>query len=83
MEIQVTLAHENRWTNLIGGLPIRIDGFILGAVAAGSGSGTQDIAVARAGAAAITGADMCVDFKPMGAEDTGSAVLHRVSASSL
>ncbi len=39
VEIQVTLAHENRWTNLIGGLPIRVDGFILGAVAAGSGSG--------------------------------------------
>lgn len=71
VEIQVTLAHENRWTNLIGGLPIRVDGFILGAVAAGSGSGTQDLAVARAGAAAIPGADMCVDFTPMGAEDTG------------
>jgi glc operon protein GlcG len=31
VEIQVTLAHESRWTNLIGGLPIRVDGFILGA----------------------------------------------------
>jgi glc operon protein GlcG len=71
VEIQVTLAHENRWTNLIGGLPIRVNGFILGAVAAGSGSGAQDLAVARVGAAAIPGADMCVDFKPMGAEDTG------------
>ena len=70
VEIQVTLAHENRWTNLIGGLPIRVDGFILGAVAAGSGSGTQDLAVARAGRR-HPGADMCVDFKPMGAEDTG------------
>ncbi|MDI3564623.1 heme-binding protein [Bradyrhizobium sp. Arg816] len=30
VEIQVTLAHENRWTNLIGGLPIRADGFISG-----------------------------------------------------
>jgi hypothetical protein len=49
---------------LIGGLPIRVDGFILGAVAA-------DLAVVRAGAAAIPSADMCVDFKPMGAEDTG------------
>ena len=56
---------------MIGGLPIRVDGFILGAVAAGSGSGTQDLAVARTGAAAIPGADMCLDFKPMGAEDTG------------
>ena len=70
VEIQVTLAHENRWTNLIGGLPIRVDGFILGAVAAGSGSGSQDLAVARAGAAAIAGADMCLDFIAMGAEDS-------------
>jgi glc operon protein GlcG len=49
VELQVTLAQENKWTNLIGGLPIRVDGFVLGAVAAGSGTGTQDLAVARAG----------------------------------
>lgn len=71
VELQVTLAQENKWTNLIGGLPIRVNGFVLGAVAAGSGSGTQDLAVARAGAAAIPGADMFPDFTPMGAEDTG------------
>jgi glc operon protein GlcG len=39
VEIQITLAHESRWTNLIGGLPIRVDGFMLGAVATGSGNG--------------------------------------------
>ena len=71
VEIQVTLAQENKWTNLIGGIPIRVDGFVLGAVAAGSGSGTQDLAVARAGTAAILGAEMFPDFQPMGAEDTG------------
>lgn len=71
VELQVTLAQENKWTNLIGGLPIRVDGFVLGAVAAGSGTGTQDLAVARAGAAAIVGAEMFRDFVPMGAEDTG------------
>jgi uncharacterized protein GlcG (DUF336 family) len=71
VEIQVTLAQENKWTNLMGGLPIRVDGFVLGAVAAGSGTGSQDLAVARAGAAAIAGADMFLDFRPMGAEDTG------------
>jgi len=71
VELQVTLAQESKWTNLIGGIPIRVDGFVLGAVAAGSGTGTQDLAVARAGAAAIAGADMFLDFKPMGAEDTG------------
>ena len=50
VELQVTLAQENKWTNLIGGLPVRVNGFVLGAVAAGSGTGTQDLAVARAGA---------------------------------
>lgn len=71
VELQVTLASESKWTNLIGGLPIVVDGFVLGAVAAGSGTGTQDLMVARAGAAAIPGAAMFEDFAPMGAEDTG------------
>lgn len=70
VEIQIALASDSEWTNLIGGLPIRVDGFILGAVA-GSGSGSQDIAVARAGVAAIPGADVFADFAFMGAEDTG------------
>jgi uncharacterized protein GlcG (DUF336 family) len=71
VELQVTLASENKWTNLIGGLPIVVDGHVLGAVAAGSGDGPQDLAVARAGAAAIAGADMFDGFQPMGAEDSG------------
>ena len=71
VELQVTLASESKWTNLIGGIPIRVEGFVLGAVAAGSGTGTQDLAVARAGAAAIVGAEMFLDFEPMGAEDAG------------
>jgi uncharacterized protein GlcG (DUF336 family) len=71
VEMQIALAHECRWTNLIGGLPIRVGGVVVGAVAAGSGSGTQDLAVARAGAAAIPGADLFEGFAPMGAEDTG------------
>jgi glc operon protein GlcG len=71
VEIQIALASESKWTNLIGGLPIRVEGIVVGAVAAGSGTGAQDLAVARAGAAAIAGADMFVRFAPMGAEDTG------------
>ena len=71
VEIQIALASDSRWTNLIGGLPIRVGGMVVGAVAAGSGTGSQDLAVARAGAAAIAGADMFEDFTPMGAEDTG------------
>lgn len=71
VELQIAMAMDCRWTNLIGGLPIKVDGYILGAVAAGSGNGDQDLDVARAGAAAIAGADMYEDFVPMGAEDTG------------
>jgi glc operon protein GlcG len=77
VELQVTLAQENKWTNLLGGLPIRVDGYLLGAVAAGSGTGQQDLAVARAGAAAIEGADMFLDFEPKGAEDTGMMMRSR------
>ncbi|MEC9432308.1 MAG: amidase family protein [Pseudomonadota bacterium] len=65
-ELQAALAHESRWTDLIGGLPIMVDGLAPGAVAAGSGTGTQVFAVARAGAAAIPGADLFEAFRPMG-----------------
>jgi glc operon protein GlcG len=71
VELQIAMASDCRWTNLVGGLPIKVEGYVIGAVAAGSGSGWQDLAVARAGAAAIPGADMFEDFVPMGAEDTG------------
>jgi len=71
VELQIALASECRWTNLVGGLPIKVDGYVIGAVAAGSGTGAQDLAVARAGAAALPGAEMYADFTPMGAEDTG------------
>lgn len=71
VEIQIALASDSQWTNLIGGLPIKVGALVVGAVAAGSGNGSQDLAVARAGAAAIPGADMFADFTPMGAEDTG------------
>lgn len=71
VELQIALASDSKWTNLIGGLPISVKGMVIGAVAAGSGTGAEDLAVARAGAAAIHGADMYDGFKPMGAEDTG------------
>ncbi|MBZ9939408.1 heme-binding protein [Mesorhizobium sp. BR1-1-16] len=71
VELQVSMASDCRWTNLIGGIPVMVDGLILGAVAAGSGTGPEDLQVARAGAAVIEGANMFEDFVPMGAEDTG------------
>lgn len=71
VELQISLASAGRWTNLIGGLPIIVEGQLIGAVAAGSGTGPQDLAVARAGAAAVEGAEMFEDFVFRGAEDTG------------
>lgn len=41
-------------------------------VAAGSGTGMQDLAVAHAGAATIEGEEMFTDFKPMGGEHMGA-----------
>lgn len=71
VELQISLASAGRWTNLIGGLPIVVDRVLVGAVAAGSGTGPQDLAVSRAGAAAIVGAEMFEGFVFRGAEDTG------------
>jgi glc operon protein GlcG len=56
--------------HLLAALSIEVDGCMLGAVAASSGTVAQDLAVARAGAAGIMGANM-IDFVHMVAEDTG------------
>jgi uncharacterized protein GlcG (DUF336 family) len=70
VEVQVTLAMQGKYTNLIGGLPLVVDGMIVGGIGAGSGTGQQDLAVARAGAAAL-GADIFAGFVPRGLEDSG------------
>lgn len=55
-EVKLALAAGQRLTNLEGGLPIVIDGHCVGAIGVGSGTGAQDVEVARAGLAAV-GAD--------------------------
>jgi uncharacterized protein GlcG (DUF336 family) len=55
-EIKLAIAAGGRLTNLEGGLPILFDGQCVGAVGVGSGTGAQDVEVARAALAAI-GAD--------------------------
>ena len=55
-ELQLALVTGGRLTNLKGGLPIIVGGQILGAVGVSSGSGEEDLEVARAGLAAIPGA---------------------------
>lgn len=55
-DLRLGLVTEGRLTNLKGGLPIVVDGQVLGAVGVSSGSGEEDLEVARAGVAAIPGA---------------------------
>ena len=42
--------------NLKGGLPIVVDGHVVGAIGVGSGTGEQDLEVARAALAVVDGA---------------------------
>ena len=53
---KIASATGNAVTNLPGGMPIKLDGQIAGAVGVGSGTGEQDIAVAQAMLASV-GAD--------------------------
>ncbi len=55
-ELKLAFASDGKLTNLKGGLPIIIDGVCVGAVGVGSGTGDQDVEVARAALAAL-GAD--------------------------
>jgi glc operon protein GlcG len=55
-EIKLALAQELNFTNLRGGFPIIVDGACIGAIGVGSGSGDQDVEVAKAGLAALAGA---------------------------
>ena len=55
-EIKLALATDGKLTNLLGGLPVIVDGHVIGAVGVGSGTGEQDLEVARAAIAALEGA---------------------------
>lgn len=52
-ELGVGLATDGQYTNLPGGLPIILDGQVVGGIGVSAGSGEQDLEVARAGLAAI------------------------------
>lgn len=49
----IAAAADGAMTGLAGGLPIRIDGQLLGGIGVGSGSGAQDVEVALAALSAI------------------------------
>ena len=55
-EVKLALATEGKVTNLLGGVPVVVDGHTIGAIGVGSGTGEQDLEVAKAAIAAIAGA---------------------------
>ena len=54
--VSLGLVTGGRLTNLKGGLPIVVDGAVVGGVGVSSGTGDQDLEVARAGIAALEAA---------------------------
>jgi uncharacterized protein GlcG (DUF336 family) len=55
-ELKLAIVTQGKLVNLKGGVPIVIDGHLVGAIGVGSGTGEQDLEVARAGRAALKGA---------------------------
>ena len=53
--VQLGLAAQGKFTNLLGGLPVVVDGDTVGAIGVGSGKPDEDVAVAEAGIAALGG----------------------------
>ena len=51
----IHVSNHGRVMIFAGGIPLRRDGSIIGAIGVSGGSGTQDDAVARVGASALTG----------------------------
>jgi uncharacterized protein GlcG (DUF336 family) len=55
LEIKLALATAGRMTNLKGGVPIIVDGQVVGGIGIGSGTGEQDREVAMAAIATVFG----------------------------
>jgi uncharacterized protein GlcG (DUF336 family) len=53
LELKLGLATAGALTNLEGGFPIVIDGMTVGAIGVGSGTGAQDVEVAKAALRAL------------------------------
>ncbi len=56
VDIKLAIATEGKRINLPGGLPIVVDGHLIGGIGVGSGTGAQDLEVAKTGIAALAGA---------------------------
>jgi len=56
IDIKLAIATQGKRINLPGGLPIIVDGHVIGGIGIGSGTGEQDKDVAKAALAALAGA---------------------------
>lgn len=54
LAVQLGFGTDGQFTNLPGGLPVEIEGSVVGAIGVGSGTGDQDVEVGHAGIAALT-----------------------------
>jgi glc operon protein GlcG len=56
LELKLGLATDGEFTNLLGGLPIIVDGYTIGGIGVGSGTGSQDREVANFALSRLPGA---------------------------
>src|SRR5262249_57994915 len=56
VDIKLAIATQGERINLPGGLPVILDGRIVGAIGVGSGTGEQDLEVAKAALKVVPGA---------------------------
>ena len=56
IDLKLAIATEGRRINLPGGLPVIVDGHLIGSIGVGSGTGEQDKEVAKAALASFPGA---------------------------
>ncbi len=56
VDIKLAIATQGKRVNLPGGLPIIVDGHVIGGIGVGSGTGEEDRRVAAAALAALPGA---------------------------
>jgi uncharacterized protein GlcG (DUF336 family) len=56
IDIKLAIATQGKRVNLPGGLPVIVDGHVIGGIGVGSGTGEQDRQVAAAALGAIAGA---------------------------
>ena len=56
VDIKLAIATRGQRINLPGGLPVIVDGHVIGGIGVGSGTGAQDLEVAKDGIKALDGA---------------------------